>query len=486
MTIELLDVRVTHQGRPLVDVPQLSLEPGRAVTLVGESGSGKSLLAHALMGSLPRSLRVEGFVSFGAERTPLQDAGARRRLWGHRLALLPQEPVLALDPTMRVDQQVAEGHPGFLRGRRGRLAALEEAGNRLTGLGLSGVQGAYPHILSGGMAQRVAFAAATIGGAEVLIADEPSKGLDPVARDALAQLLSRHVEQGGSLLTITHDVDLARALDGELLVMHQAGIVEHGPARQVLSAPTHPWTRRLLEAEPDRWDPAWRKPAPETGAAAPLIEASGLAKAFGGRTLFSGLDVSISPGERLALTGPSGCGKTTLGGILLKLIDPDAGGVHHHADLAGGRLQKLYQDPAVAFPARVPIRTGLRDVVHRHRVSPERVPLLMGRLRLDHSLLDRQPGEVSGGELQRLAIIRTMLLDPLVVFADEPTSRLDLLTQQETVNCLMEQVAEQDAALVLVTHDVGLAAAVADRHLSLGEAPSMASGRDAIAPQGSR
>ncbi len=127
MTIELLDVRVTHQGRALVNVPQLLLEPGRAVTLVGESGSGKSLLAHALMGSLPRSLQVDGLVSFGGERTPLQDAAARRKLWGHRLALLPQEPALALDPTMRVDQQIAEGHPGFLRGRRGRLAALEEA-----------------------------------------------------------------------------------------------------------------------------------------------------------------------------------------------------------------------------------------------------------------------------------------------------------------------------------------------------------------------
>ncbi len=330
------------------------------------------------------------------------------------------------------------------------------------------------------MAQRVAFAAATIGGAEVLIADEPSKGLDPVARDALAQLLLRHVEQGGSLLTITHDLDLARALDGELLVMHQAGIVEQGPARQVLDAPIHPWTRRLLEAEPDRWNPAWRNLAREAGAAAPLIEARGLAKAFGGRTLFSGLDVSISPGERLALTGPSGCGKTTLGGILLRLVDSDAGEVHHHADLAGGRLQKLYQDPAVAFPARVPISAGLRDVVRRHGVSPERVPLLMDRLRLDHGLLDRRPGEVSGGELQRLAIIRAMLLNPLVVFADEPTSRLDLLTQQETVDCLLEQVAEQDAALVMVTHDVGLAAAVADRRLSLEEAPSMASGRDAI------
>jgi peptide/nickel transport system ATP-binding protein len=467
MTIELLDVRVTHEGRTLVDVPRLNLEPGLAVTIVGESGSGKSLLAHALMGSLPRSLRAEGEILFGADRSSLADAGARCKLWGHRLALLPQEPVLALDPTMRVDQQVAEGHPSFFRGRRGRLDALEQASGHLAGLGLHGVHHAYPHTLSGGMAQRVAFAAATIGGAQVLIADEPSKGLDPVARDSLARLLAQHVEQGGSLLTITHDLDLARALGGDLLVMQRASIVEQGPAERVLAAPTHLWTRRLLAAEPGRWDPSWRTPHTNSAGVTPLIEARGLSKAYGGRQLFTGLDVSISSGERLSLTGPSGCGKTTLGGILLKLVRPDAGEVRHHAGLADGRLQKLYQDPTVAFPARVPIRVGLRDVIRRHRVEPTRVSALMERLRLDSSLLDRRPGEVSGGELQRLAIIRAMLLEPKVIFADEPTSRLDLLTQQETVDCLMDQVTEQDSALVLVTHDVGLAAAVTDRRLSL-------------------
>ncbi|WP_049822030.1 ABC transporter ATP-binding protein [Arthrobacter sp. H41] len=470
MTIELLDVRVNHQGRALVDVPRLTLEPGQAVTIVGESGSGKSLLAHALMGSLPRSLQVQGDIRFGADRSCLADVGARRKLWGHRLALLPQEPVLALDPTMRIDQQVAEGHPRFLHGRRGRLDALEQASERLAGLGLHNVHNTYPHTLSGGMAQRVAFAAATIGGAQVLITDEPSKGLDPVARDSLARLLSQHVEHGGALLTITHDLDLARALGGELLVMQQANIVEHGPAEQVLTAPAHPWTQRLLAAEPNQWVPSWRGAGASSADATPLIEARGLSKAYGGLPLFSGLDLEITPGERLALTGPSGSGKTTLGGILLKLVHPDAGEVIHHPDLADGRVQKLYQDPTVAFPARTPIRAGLRDVTRRHRVDPERVNMLMDRLRLDPSLLDRRPGEISGGELQRIAIIRAMLLNPRVIFADEPTSRLDLLTQQETMDCLMNQVSEQDAALVLVTHDIGLAAAVTDRNLSLDNA----------------
>lgn len=480
MTIELNDIRVTHDGRTLVDVPGLRLEPGRAVTIVGESGSGKSLLAHALMGSLPSGLNATGQLRIGSDWSSLADTRAQRRLWGRRLALLPQEPVLALDPTMRVRAQVAEGHPSFFSGRRGRLESLEQADHRLSGLGLDGTGKSYPHTLSGGMAQRVAFAAATMGGAEVLIADEPSKGLDNQSRDALAALLIRHVDQGGSLLTITHDLDLARALGGTLLVMQQAAIVEQGPAEQVLTAPTHPWTRRLLAAEPSRWNPSWRNSAgvsagagtgdsagtgaPTTGPA--LIEAKGLGKSFGGRNLFSGLDLQIRAEERLALTGPSGCGKTTLGGILLKLVRPDTGTVQHHG-LSGGRAQKLYQDPAVAFAPRVPLKDSINDVVRRHRADPRQVGVLLDRLGLDSALLDRRPGSVSGGELQRLAIIRAMLVKPKVLFADEPTSRLDLLTQEETVSCLMDQVTEHDAALVLVTHDLALASAVTSRHMSL-------------------
>ena len=477
MTIELFDVHVAHEGRTLVDVPHVALRPGEAVTVVGESGSGKSLLAQALMGSLPHGLAVRGEIDLGTGRSPLAETRARRRLWGRRLALLPQEPVLALDPTMRVHHQVAEGHPRFLRGRRGRLESMGEAGSRLAGLGLHGAGRAYPHTLSGGMAQRAAFAAATIGGAEVLIADEPSKGLDAGARDALARLLALHVSQGGSLLTITHDLDLARSLGGTLLVMQQANVVEHGPTDEVLDTPAHPWTRRLLAAEPRHWSPPWRDTAARRPAGPVLIEGSGLTKGYDGRPLFTDVDLEISAGERVSLTGPSGCGKTTLGGVLLRLLEPDDGQVRHHPDLAGGRAQKLYQDPSVSFAPQVPIRASLDDVVRRHRADPARVQLLLARLRLDPALLDRRPGAVSGGELQRLAIIRAMLVQPRVIFADEPTSRLDLLTQAETVGCLMDQVVEHDAALVLVTHDLDLAGAVAEHHVALDGAAVPPRGR---------
>ena len=470
MSMHLIHLTVTHAGTVLVDVAGLEFEPGVPVTIVGESGSGKSLLAHAIMGTLPANLRARGSLTVDGQRYDLADRANRRRLWGPVMALLPQEPGPALDPTMRTREQVAEGAASFSTDKR---SARRSAGTLLASLGLGHASAAFPHTLSGGMAQRVAFAAATIGGAPVLIADEPSKGLDRLARAELAELLKRHLDGGGILLTITHDLDLARELGGEVLVMKDAHILEHGPAAEVLADPAHPYTRRLLAAEPARWKHPWTRAGalaepPAEAAAGPLISGEGLAKAFGGQQLFSDLSVTIRAGERVALSGPSGSGKTTLGNILLRLLPPDTGRVDHASALRGGRLQKLYQDPAMAFASRVQLRESFGDVLRRHRLSPGRLDGLMASLRLDPALLHRTPAQVSGGELQRLAIIRSMLLEPALVFADEPTSRLDLITQEETMGCLMGQVDRLGAALLLVTHDDALADAVTSRRILLG------------------
>lgn len=464
LALRLQDVVVTHRGRVLVDVPELALERGRPLTVLGESGSGKSLLAHAVMGTLAPELGLSGRMAVDGTVLELADRRARRHLWGRTLALLPQEPALALDPTMRVGPQVAEGGRGDRRSRRSAAAA------RLAALGLAGEERAWPHTLSGGMAQRVAFAAATLGGAPVLLADEPSTGLDARARQELTALLLRHVTDGdGALLTITHDLDLARDLGGTVLVMRDATVVEHGPAEQVLSAPRHEYTRRLLAAEPGRWRHPW---AHRAGAGRPVgqevLRAEQVSVTFGRKHVLRDLDVSIRAGERVAVDGPSGSGKSTLGDVLVGLRTPDRGQVVRAAALAPGRVQKLYQDPGGAFPARVPLAASFRDVVRRHRVDPGRLEPLLDAVRLPGGLLQRRPGQVSGGELQRLAVARALLLEPALVFADEPTSRLDLITQEETVRCLVEQLEATGCALVLVTHDGALARAVADRTVPLG------------------
>jgi peptide/nickel transport system ATP-binding protein len=462
---QLRALLVRHQGRTLVDVPELDLEPGRPVTIVGESGSGKSLLAHAVMGTLPPDLEASGRFEFEGQRYEVADRSSRRPLWGRGMSLLPQEPVLALDPTMPVGEQVAEATARFTVDRPG---ARRAAGSLMGALRLAPWTAAFPHTLSGGMAQRVAFAAATIGGARVLLADEPSKGLDTRHRAELAALLHRHVASDGILLTITHDLDLARELGGTVVVMKDASIVEQGPASTVLTEPADSYTKRLLAAEPAQWTHPWtrsrRTPEPPGRA---LVSATGISKAYDGRSLFSGLDVTISEGERTVLTGPSGSGKTTLGQVLLRLAPADSGRVIHATDLAAGRLQRLYQDPATSFPPRVVLAQSLGDVLRRHGLAEARLTELMTTLRLGPDLLQRRPAQVSGGELQRLAIARGMLLEPTLIFADEPTSRLDLITQEETMGCLMEQVTRQGCALLLVTHDEALADAVGDTRLSL-------------------
>ena len=470
------DVVVRHSGRTLVDVPRLHLEPHRPLTVVGESGSGKSLLAHALMGTLAPELEVTGAMRVGEASFDLADRRSRRRLWGRELALLPQEPVLALDPTMRVRHQVAEGAAGWPADRRGALRGADE---RLDGLGLAHAASAYPHTLSGGMAQRVAYAAATIGGAHVLVVDEPSKGLDPAAVDRLAALLLAHAAAGGLLLTITHDLRLARALGGDAWVMRDAAVVEAGPVEEVLERPSTDYARALVDADPARWSRRWPTAHPagtgqdEAGVERgdePVVEGRDLRKAYGDQCLFEGLDVTIRAGERWALTGPSGAGKTTLGDVLLGLTPVD-GGRLRRADRAAGRLQKLYQDPALSFPRRVLIGLSVDDTARRHGVDPARVATLVEQVGLSPDLLGRRPDQVSGGELQRVAVVRAMLTRPVLLLADEATSRLDLLTQQVTVEALMGQVVEDGCGLLVVTHDESLAAALTEHRITLGDDP---------------
>lgn len=457
---------VQHGTTTLADVSDIRLEPGRPLTIIGESGSGKSVLAHAVMGTLPPELVTRGSMTIGAASFDLADRTGRRHLWGRSLALLPQEPALALDPTLRVRAQVAEGVAGW---RPRHPDASRIADERLARLGLTEVGGSYPHTLSGGMAQRVAYAAATIGGARILVVDEPSKGLDRHSLDRLADLLSAHVREGGLLLTITHDLGLARRLGGDVMVMREAAVLESGSAERVLSAPQHAYTRTLLAAEPSRWDFPWmHSVAPSNAAAEPLVAAEAITKSYGAAPLFEDVSLEVRPGERWALTGPSGAGKTTLGNALLRLTPIDSGSVAHSRATAGGRLQKLYQDPGLSFPRRVRLETAMRDVVRRHGVEADRVGSLLEKVGLPHEILRRRPGQVSGGELQRIAIVRAMLPRPALIFADEATSRLDLATQATTMDILMTEVEENGCALLLVTHDTALASAVTHRQVRLG------------------
>lgn len=447
-------------GRTLLEACSFALRAGERLTMVGESGAGKSLLAQAIMGTLPAALQASGAIRIAGVATNGRRA-ATLPLWGRQVMMLPQEPWSALNPLMRMHTQVAEA--ARYAASQPWPQARQQASAQLQALGLGHAAQQWLHQISGGMAQRVGVACASVAQASLLIADEPTKGLDPGACTQVAALLMAAQAVGQALLTITHDLDLAAQLGGQIAVMRQGHIVEHGPAQQVLQQPQHSYTRELVAAQPKHW-PAY--PLALGTAAAPLLGARQLTKRYGARTLFEGLDLDVHAGEIVAISGHSGCGKTTLGNVLLGVVQADAGQVQRPA-LPAWKFQKLYQDPPAAFSPFRSLGQALDDVRHLHRLPDTSQARWMQALGLAQDLLLRRPHEVSGGELQRFALLRLMLLQPAFIFADEPTSRLDPITQRNTMQVLCESAAQQGCSVLLVSHDADLARHSSHRHLPM-------------------
>ncbi|MFC6673404.1 ABC transporter ATP-binding protein [Marinobacterium aestuariivivens] len=462
--IEINSLEVRAGRTAIVEKLNLKLRKGTPLTILGETGSGKSLLAQAIIGLLPKGLTVSGQILIdGRDQAGLSRA-QRERQWGRDIGMLPQEPWRALDPLMPALPQVSEVYE--LVGKMEPEAAWHRASGDLDRLQLANAGNKIPAQLSGGMAQRVAFAAATAGGARIILADEPTKGLDARRRDlVVAQLKDRSAN--GGLLTITHDIEVARQLGGDTIVMRQGVVVERGTTEQILSSPKSAYARALVAAAPQNW-PDLRAAAVGQPAKRRVLAGCGLSLMRGNKKLFSNLDINIAAGEVLALSGDSGTGKTSLGDVLLGLLPPSSGQVLREVEAARYQYQKLYQDPPAAFAPQVTLGRLMEDLICLHRLDRGRLLSLMARLNLSKKLLGRYPHQVSGGELQRLAIARVLMLDPVLLFADEPTSRLDPITARDTTLMLVELARESGCALLLVCHDPLLVEKVADRHLHLG------------------
>ncbi|UUW73041.1 ABC transporter ATP-binding protein [Pseudomonas oryzihabitans] len=478
LTTTALEIRTAEAQ--LVEPLSIRLAPGQVLSIIGETGSGKSLFAQGVVGNLPAGLQAHGQIGLADGFSEEGRQAGRREHWGRGLAVLPQEPWLSLDPTMKALSQVTETYTQVVG--LGRAEARAKASADLARLGLAGAERKYPFQLSGGMAQRLAFAATHAGGSPVLIADEPTKGLDRDRIDEVIDLLKAMLAEGGSLLIITHDLKVARRLGGEVMIMLKGRVIESGTAEQVLGQPQHAYTRQLLAADPAQWSKRAARPLADDA----VVAVEGLSAQRGGKQLFEELSFTVRPGEILGVTGPSGCGKSTLGDILLGLAAPSSGAIRRQPGLSRCAFQKLHQDPVAAFAPSVTLRQLLADLVRLHRLEAARIGRLMQRLRLDERLLDRLPGNISGGELQRFSLLRVLLLDPALIFADEPSSRLDLITQQEMIELLVETAEESGTAILLVSHDEDLVEAVADRRIHLGTHTSPLQDQAPAREQGSR
>ncbi len=462
--VTVSELQVFAGDERLMGPVSFALGAGETLVIMGETGAGKSLIAQAILGVLPNALRMEGEICVNGRRVDTLTPAERAAMWGHEIATLPQEPWLALDPLMQAWRQVAETHVHVAG--LSRPQAQHQTAKDLVALGLNGTEDRLPGQLSGGMAQRVAFAAATAGRAPILLADEPTKGLDSDRRDRVTRLLAQVPKDGGTLLAITHEASVARALGGKIMVLRKGVLVEDGETSSVLTKPQHSYTRDLLAADPVEWE---KSEAPPRGD--PLLIAEDLTLGRGGKILIDGLNLTVHRGERIACLGPSGVGKSTLLDTLAGLVAPMRGTLCKADGLGSHAVQKLYQDPPAAFPAHVRLGRSLQDVATVHRTPWDQVEANMVALKLSPALLERRPDAVSGGELQRLSIVRALSANPMVLLADEPTSRLDPITQKETMALLGQLTEQLGIAVVLVTHDRGIARAWAQRVLELGPQP---------------
>jgi peptide/nickel transport system ATP-binding protein len=457
------DLSVHVGPKTLLHPCSFTLEPGQCLTVVGESGAGKSLLAQAIMGMLPEPLQARGHVCLQVQgqsthRSAAADGPLRRPLWGRVMTLLPQEPAVALDPLLRVQTQLDDS----LRWVRG-LSGPQVQATRTAELAQAGLQHAGPHYawqLSGGMAQRAAASIACAGGARMVLADEPTKGLDAHWRDHTVRNLQALQQAGGCVVVITHDLRVAQAMGGQLMVLQAGHVVEQGLAADILAQPQHPYTRQWLAATPHHWPQ--RAPAPVGRA---LVQLRNVSKRRSARTLFEGINLDVCAGQRWVIQGPSGAGKSTLGNVLLGLLAPDTGQVSRAPGLLPTAFQKLYQDPVASFPPHSSLAHALQATAQLHRQPWSAATQHLQRLGVATDVLERTASQVSGGELQRIALARTLLARPALLFADEPTSRLDPIIQKECMDLLVQASTENDAALVLVTHDEDIAHAVGSQHL---------------------
>ena len=484
-----------------VDDISFQIPKGETFCLVGESGSGKSITALSIMRLLPQGIASHpaGEIWFQGQNLLSLDDAALRTIRGSQIAMIFQEPMTSLNPVFTVGEQIMEAlqlhHPEL----------SDEAAQQRTIDALTQVQMPnpdqrfydYPHQLSGGQRQRVMIAMALACDPELLIADEPTTALDVTVQAEILKLL-RHLqaETGMSILLITHDFGVVAQMAQQVGVMQYGKLVEVGQASQVLTAPQHAYTRKLLASVPENLVKPARSSASvtlgtvEQAELPPLIQTQAIKvwfpvkKGIFRRTVnhikaVDDVSLSIPRGQIVALVGESGCGKTTLGRAIIRLESVTAGTIHlDQQDLTAlnqrqlrplrPKMQMVFQDPQSSLNPRLLIATTLTDPLKVHgigKTEAERIELAAQALesvQLKRDYLWRYPHEFSGGQRQRIGLARALVLNPGFIVCDEITSALDVSVQAEILQLLLKIRDERNLTLLFITHNISVVEYLSD------------------------
>ena len=495
LAIEDLKVSFATRAGPVEALKgvSLSIETGETLGLVGESGSGKSVTAFSIMRLLDRSATISaGRILYAGQDITRLGRADLRALRGAAMTMVFQNPRAALNPIRTVGLQIADALRAHIDistadARAEALRLLQSVQIRDPEARL----GAYPHELSGGMCQRVMIAMAISCAPKLLIADEPTTGLDVTTQKTVMDLLAELTRSRGmALMLITHDLGLAAEYCDRVAVMEQGRIVETATPATLFSNPKHAYTRRLVAASPTRIStvasltadpalPAGVVAFPQIkreSAQAPLLKVDGLVKRFGsGEPAVKGVSFDIRAGESLGLVGESGSGKSTISRMVCRLLDQSDGTLHFGDENIGAipagafhrsplrkAIQIVFQDPGDSLNPRFSAFDSIADPLRkllglgRGRELKERVAAAADQVGLPLSLLDRFPHQLSGGQKARVGIARAISVAPQLLILDEPTAALDVSVQAVVLQLLDRLRRENGMAYLFVSHDLNV------------------------------
>ncbi|MCK1272827.1 MULTISPECIES: ABC transporter ATP-binding protein [unclassified Bradyrhizobium] len=506
----------------------ISVAKGETLAIVGESGSGKSVTSYAVMRILDRAGRIaEGSVMFSGIDVKAATEDQMRDLRGREVSMIFQNPRAALNPIRKVGDQIED----VLRTHVQQAMVSDRGEKAIEALEQVKIARpreryhAYPFELSGGMCQRVVIALALACNPQLLIADEPTTGLDVTTQKAVMDLIVELTKRKAmSTILITHDLGLAAAYCDRVVVMEKGRVVETAKAADIFANPQHPYTKKLMRATP-RLGVSLRDLLPEEEGSAvvagpdraihqasqdearksgqPLLlidklvkeyprqgATATLGKLFGRKPpvepdvfrAVDGISFSIGHGESVGLVGESGCGKSTTSMMVMRLLDQTSGLIQFDGEDIGGiapagfarlpqrsRIQMVFQDPTDSLNPRFTAVRAIADPIMQlgdvrgRDALRARCEELATMVGLPHNLLDRFPHQLSGGQKARVGIARAIALHPKLVILDEPTAALDVSVQAVVLNLLQDLKARLGMSYLFVSHDLNVVRLLCDR-----------------------